>query len=566
MRRSLLALLLVSGCVGTVSGEDPGTEGTPDPVTGRAAPSPGGSPTAPGASNPGSAPTGPAGTALPPPTSVGATPLRRMTRVEYANTVRDLLGATSNVAAAFSSDTLGVAGYTVGGAVTPVEANQYQEAAEQLAADAVKNLKAILPCAGTTPLDEAACSDRFVTAFGKRAYRRPVSSDEATDLKALYASLRKDGYDFGNAIRIVLEAMLESPNFLYRPELGAAGGTATMKPLSTFEVASRLSYFVWQSMPDDALLTDAESGALARADVLDKHVRRMLADDRARAALAQFGTGWLRLDYGDVVKDAKVYPLFTPQVKTSMLKEAGEFVSQTLLGGGAADALFTADYTFGDSALAKIYGVTAPTAAGMQRLTLDPAQGRSGLLTQVAFLTKFAGPSATSPTRRGVMVREQFLCQDIPPPPPDLNPTPPAASPTLSVRDQVTQHMKDPSCAGCHRLIDPVGLSLESFDGVGKYRTSDGGKPIDATGELTGTDADGTVAGARDLGQRLGRSAGAKRCLATQMFRFALGRMEDRDGAALDRILAAFAAGKYDARELMAALAKSEAFLYRPGT
>lgn len=561
-------LTMTTGCVGSIpgDGEQPGemTDGT-------LTPRPGGKPGSAQSPGQGSTPAGtpgPGSTATPPPPSVstvGATPLRRLTRLEYANTVRDLLGpAVPSVSNAFSADTLGVAGFTVGGSITPVEAIQYQEAAEALAAVAIKDLKSLLPCDQAKD-GEAACADRFIGEFGKRAYRRPLVAEETADLKALYATARQDGYDFANGIRLLLETMLQSPNFLYRGEFGLPGATGgKMRPLTTYEVATRLSYFLWQTMPDQALFADADSGALAKPDVLEKHARRLLADPRARATVSEFGVGWLHLDYGDLVKDGKLYADFTDKAKLAMGRELGEFLAEVLLVKGDANLLFTADYTFADAALAKIYGVTAPAGDGLAKVTFDPAQGRAGLLTQVAFLAKNAGPSAGSPTRRGVQVRENFLCQEIPPPPPDLEVTPPKNMAMKSVREQVDEHRSNPMCAPCHNTFDPIGLAFEAFDGIGRFRTTDGGKDVITTGELSGTDVDGPLTGAKDLMTRLARSEVARKCVAQKVFRFAMARKETEDQAALDRVFATFASKGFDARELMVALVKSESFLYRP--
>jgi hypothetical protein len=574
--RRVLALTAAAttaiSCTGAIGTRQAGGPAAGDTAMDQAAARPGGRPgagvAAPGGGAPG-APGAPAAAGEPsaPPASVGVTPLRRLSRLEYNNAVRDLLGDTSRPGDQLPDDPSGAAGFSTGGVVSPVEARALMAAARAVAANAVKRLPALLPC-DPARAGEDACARQFVERFGKRLFRRPLAAEETADLLALYGWARREqALPFPEAVRVVLQGLLQAPSFLYRVEVGlpAAPG-ARIARLTPHETAARLSFFLWASTPDDALLAEADAGRLAAPGEVAAQARRLLADPRAADALRAFHADWLALhEIATLEKDARRFPDFTAAARQAMQVETPAFAVEVYLkGDGRLDTLLLADFTFADAALAKIYGVPAPAQKGLQRVTLDPGQGRAGLLTHLGVLASGGTPSSTSPIRRGKLVREQLLCLDLPPPPPGVDTTPPIPDPNVPVREQFRQHSDDAACRGCHALIDPIGFAFESFDSIGRHRATDGGKPVDASGEIVGTPAsDGKFVGARELAARLAGSPDTQRCLARQWFRFALGRPERDDGPSLDRAFASFAGAGRDLRALLVALTQTPAFSYK---
>jgi hypothetical protein len=494
-------------------------------------------------------------------------PLRRLTRQEYNNTVRDLLGDTSAPADRFPPDEVS-GGFGNNAAVLGVSAllaEKYQEAAEALAAAAVRNLPALTGC-DPARTGEEPCARQFVERFGARAYRRPLQAAERDRLLALYSAGRMGG-SHAEGIEVVLRAMLQSPSFLYRPEYGRPGRPGQkLVGLTGHEVATRLSYLLWGTTPDARLLEAAARDALATPAQVSAMARQMLADPRARAGVAEFHRQWLGLGALDqLTKDARVYPEFTPALAQAMRAETAAFVENIVFSGeGSLPALLTSARGFVTPALAQLYGV--PAGGGGTREVALPAAERAGLLTQAGLLSVHALPDQSSPVHRGKMVREQILCQPMPPQPAGLVVVAPEVDPRRPTRERFGQHAADPACSVCHRLMDPIGFGLEGYDGIGRFRSSDGGRPVDAAGEITGTsDADGPFQGGRELAQRLAGSRDVRDCAATQWYRFAFGRLEGPgDTCSLKALQAAFAATGGDVRELLSALTTTEAFLNRP--
>lgn len=497
--------------------------------------------------------------------AVGPAPLRRLTRVEYNNTVEDLLGDVSKPADAFPQDEK-LGGFAEGASVSPLLAELYQAAAEALAASAIAKLSVLSPCTPELSGD-AACAREFIEAFGKKAFRRPLLPTETDELFALYAAERKVE-SWESSIELVIAAILQSPRFLYRPEVGSAGqgdGSGRV-PLSSFELATRLSYFLWQTMPDEELFALADVDALTDRDTLGEQARRMLADDRARAGVAELFTQWMHLGELKVLsKSEDLFPELTPALKTAMAEETRRFVEDVLWNGdGKLSTLLTASYTFVNAELAPIYGVKAP-ASGWAKVELDPSQ-RAGLLTHPSVLSVFSGPEQTSPVFRGLFVREALLCQTPPPPPENLVVEPPDPDPNLTTRERYAQHSEDPSCSGCHELMDPIGFGFEHYDAIGRHRTTDSGFPVDASGEIFATDhTNAKFDGVRELSTLLAASPDVRACVAEQWFRFAIGRGQSKeDECALSEVEQAFADTGGDIRELVVTIVTSDAFRHRP--
>jgi hypothetical protein len=492
-------------------------------------------------------------------------PLRRLSREQYNDTVRDLLGDDSRPADAFLVEE--VPGRFAGSAAltqpSPAAIEQYRTAAERLAATAVKDLAALAPCQ-PQPAAEEGCARAFITDFGLRALRRPVTPEESAGLLEVYRKVRAEG-DFAFGVQAVIATLLQSPGFLYRIELAPPGAAAgTVVPLGAYELSSRLSYFLLGSMPDVELFAAAKAGRLATAAEVEAQARRLLGLPRAREAAAAFFGQWLSLaNLEGQSKDRALFPAFDDNLRAAMREESVRFTGWVLFdGGGRLDTLLTAPRSMVNATLGKLYGVDAGADYALTEL---PADQRSGLLTQASLLTLTAHSDSTSPTRRGKFVLDQLLCQPPPPPPPnvDFKLPPPVAG--QSARQRFAAHTTNPTCAGCHLFIDPVGFGFENYDAIGRYRASDGGGPVDASGEVKGSaDLDGPFVGAVALGRKLAGSAQVRRCLVRQWFSFAQGRpAEAGDEASVARALDQFTAAGGDLRELVVALVKSDAFRSR---
>lgn len=499
--------------------------------------------------------------------SPGPSPMRRMTRFEYNNTIRALLNDQSDLANGFvvEEESLGFNNQAAALGITQLPAEQYMEAAEKLAATAVKDLGKLLPC-DPQKAGEDACAEQFITQFGKRATRRPLGSDLHDRLVNLYKTSRA-AYDFPTAIQLVVEALLQTPEFLYRVEFGMPDPIeADVVALDSYELASRLSYLLWGGMPDEELFAAADKNELSTAAQIEKQARRMLDDDRARGAVTNFHEQWLRLDHLDNInKDATYYPAFTPALPALWKQETEAFLGHVIFDehGSVADML-TAPYSMMNADLAAFYGVQGPSSSTFEKVMLDPAR-RGGLLTQASILALYAKPNQSSPVHRGKFVRERLLCQGLPPPPPNIKIVAPEVKPGSTTRERFAQHDKDPYCYSCHHLMDPIGFGFEHFDGIGLWRDTDQGLPVDATGEVTDTeDADGKFDGVVELAQHLSQSEQVRECIATNWFRYGYGRGEqDEDACNLDQIRINFEKGGFNVKELLVALTQTDAFRYR---
>jgi uncharacterized protein DUF1592/uncharacterized protein DUF1588/uncharacterized protein DUF1587/uncharacterized protein DUF1595/uncharacterized protein DUF1585 len=504
------------------------------------------------------------------PVRAGPAPLRRLTNTEYTNAVAALLAA-SNAAQDFPDDPL-VDGYDNAGAsanITQVRAERMVDAAEKVAGQAVTALATLLPCTPAS-LDDA-CALRFIRAFGQRAYRRPLEDDEVMILKTVWDQSAPISMNPGERIELVIEAILTAPQFIFKVEVGdpsSAPGQGLVA-LTGFEIAARLAFFLWSSLPDDALMSSASTGKLATADGIAAEARRMLMDDRAKAGIANFTGQWFELSGLDMLeKDATAYPEWTSGLRAAVKSETERFFDDIIWTrhGSLRDILSSRD-TFVNSDLARLYGVGAVSPAqGFVKVTL-PEGERKGVLTQASFLASHAHGLVTSPVRRGLFIRRKFLCQDLPPPPNNVVITIPTPDATSTNRQRISRHDSDPACSGCHHMMDPVGFGFELFDAIGKHQTQEpNGLAIDARGEVIGTgEIDGPYNGAFELIDKLAGAKLVEECLVTQMFRFAQGRRDvDEDACALYRLKQSFHANNQDLLSLVVDIAQSDFFRYRP--
>ncbi len=495
--------------------------------------------------------------------SAGATPIQRLTRDEYAHSVRDLLGLSDVDVAGIAQDER--AGPFAANDVAPVSdliIEQYMTAAETCARAAAGELEKLVSC-DRTALGDDACAERFIADFGLRVYRRPLIDDEIAAYRTLYSSYASGGY--ADALRVIVQTMLQSPFFLYRVELVPAQvETATTVDLDAYELAARLSYFLLRTTPDDALLEAAGAGKLAKESELRAQVRRLLADSRAAEMLSAFHEQWLELeDLPQTTKDAATYPAFDAALASAMRHETTRFVDYVVREGDAKlETLLSAPYSFPEGALFDLYGVDAPAKTDPKTPVALHEHERAGLLTQAGFLAVHGHTNQSAPVQRGKVVIRNVLCEELPDPPPNVNTTPPEPSADATTRQRFAAHEKEPVCAGCHVRIDGIGMGFESYDGIGAFRTHDGKQAVDDSGKLIDTrDLDGTFHGAVELAQKLAHSQEVSDCVATQWLRFALGRFEsDSDVCSVDAIQGAFDQSGHDIRVLLEEIVVSDAF------
>ena len=491
-----------------------------------------------------------------------ATPLRLLTRAEYDNTVRDVLGDATGPADVLPREPLAF-GFDDNADVlqaTPEAVQGYLEISEAVSAAAVKDRKSLLVQCATQDL---ACGQLFVTTVGRRLYRHTLSAAERDTLDALFTSAFNQ-FGFDAALEWTLGAMLQSPQFLYRAELGD-GSQAASVPLTGVELASKLSYFLWASAPDDALLDAAERGELVTTPGLRAQTARLLADARATDGTSRFLFELFdTASVGRLEKDLGTYPAFTPQLAAAWQTSLELYLRDVAANDGTVRGLLTSSrlYVNGDMSMY----AAPPSPTGFAPVTMLASQ-RPGVLTQPGFLAKLAGPNQSSPIRRGVFVYTQLMCQPPQPPPANAAVTPPPLDPTATTRERFSQHSTDPACRGCHSVIDPMGFGFEHYDGMGLWRDTEAGKPVDASGAIvaaTDESLKGFFTGAQELAGKLAQSRQVTDCLASQMFRYALGRVEQQeDACSLDGVRATFFAGGGRFTDLEAAIVESASFRTR---
>ncbi|MDX2023007.1 MAG: DUF1592 domain-containing protein [Deltaproteobacteria bacterium] len=490
--------------------------------------------------------------------------LRRLTGTQYDNTVFDLLGVQSKAGAEFvAAETVeGFANNARALTVDGLLAEQIDRAATSLAQEASKSFSALSPAC---PSETEACADDFITNFGKRAFRRPLTSTERARYIAAYKAERAAGGSHANGIEVVLGALLQSPGLIYRSERGTAQG-ATFA-LNAYEIASELSYLLTDSMPDAALFAAAESNRLGTSAEIEAQARRLLGTPRGRQVLSRFAQAWLQVDrLPNAPKDKTMFPAFDEAVRLSLAQGFNAFVEDVAFGNkGTFANLMTAPYTMLDRNLTKVYADSfgqPSSAAGFSRAT----QNVAGILSQPAVMATHAAPSHTSPVHRGRMVRERIFCQPVPPPPPNVNASLDAVDPRLPLRQRLAAHVADPKCAGCHRLLDDAGLAFEGFDAIGRRRTKEeNGSPVDTSGVLFDlNNQDISVRDAEELADVAGRSAQAQGCFARQWTTYATGLgTSDADQCVLGAMLSDFPGGDGNLVELIIKTVTSAHFLRR---
>jgi len=497
--------------------------------------------------------------------------LRRLTTQEYTNTVTDLFPGTTLSFESLLADSREKGKFDNDVAeqgATQTTIASFENAAEDIAAALVKSPGGdpqLATCLAMSGAAADGCAHTYFDAMLPRVYRRPLATDERSRVDAFYTQ-QKAAYDFPTAVRMTIAAVLLTPQFLFRAEMVKAGeNVASRVTLTPYELASRLSYFLWQSMPDAALFQSAANGKLASADDVERETRRMLKTQRARLAARDFHMQWLDLDHVDtIVKDAKEYPAVTDALKTSMREESERFSEWNMFDGpGTLQSFLTTPQTFVDKNTAPLYGVAAP--AQMTLTPLDPQQ-RAGILTQASIQSVLAHDQIGSPILRGVFVMDRFLCEyldapaDIPPAP---TPDPDAGASSPTERELFTNLTSASGCTGCHSQINPIGFSFLHYDALGQWRDTDHGLPIDATGQAGGV---GSFNGAVELAKELSVSDDVRQCVTRKWFRYAFGRQEGMgDEGSLAVINQGFGASGYKLQELLVSIVRTQAFRSRLG-
>ncbi len=447
------------------------------------------------------------------------------------------------------------------GRVTPVHAEEQLRAAARVATALGDGIADLAPC---DLAEGASCAEAFARDFGARVFRRPLEDREVTRYAALVTGAATPAEGLG----IPLRAMLVSPAFLYRSEVGEAQDDGTFA-LTGWEIASALSYGIWGTMPDEALFDAAADGSLETDEGITREAQRLLADPRAGALLGEVGIQWLGVEaIADKPKSNVLFPDFDDALRASMLEETRRFVAHVVLeGSGRFDELLTADYTFADARLARHYGIGG-VDGDTPTLTPTAPERAAGVLGHASVLARYAHSDQSSPIQRGVFVRRRILCQDFAPPPPNAGGVP-DVDPEATTRERFAQHTADTVCRGCHQYIDEVGFGFESFDAVGAFRTTDQGRPVDSHGDMGDVEGMGTNTSAPfstlpELGQILAESDAAEACFVRQYTRYARGmreRAEDR--CALLDLAERFSASGGDIRTLIVDTYLSPAFRRR---
>lgn len=492
----------------------------------------------------------------------------RLTNTQYDHTIQDLLHLDVTPSTMLAPES--------NGPIDQRAFDAYQASAERLAAQAMSTPSArahIVPCAPSG--DGAACATQLIESFGRRAFRRPLTSTEIGRFQALYAArgeLTESG-TFDEGATLLLEAFLQSPRFLLLAETSVdAAGDAI--PLSDHEVATRLAYMLWNSMPDDVLLDAADAGALSTDDQILAQARRMLAMPRARANVAAFHRRWLGIEgsdasrWSEITRDPERYPEFSPSLVPLLSDEIVAYVEHVVFDlGGGFERLMLEPVAMVNARTAPLYGLDAGAfGEALEPAPLDPAR-RAGVLTRVGFLASHAMYDRTSPILRGAYVQKHIVCTPLGTPPPgaEMTPLPPPDPTLVTTRDRTIAQTDSSACATCHEYaINPVGFAFENFDALGKWRDTDNGAVVDATGTARMGREIVSFDGSRELSQAIAASPDAHLCYAAQWVEFAYRReANSQDRCIAEDMAERLADPAYAITDLLADLTQTESFRSR---
>lgn len=489
----------------------------------------------------------------------------RLTEEQYRNTIADVFGSDIAVPGRFEPVTRRPHGLLAPGsyliAASPSATEQYAQMARAIAGQVTdqRHRTVLIPCQPQSTDED--CVGRFFRRVGRYLFRRPLTDEEAHEYVRLAQGANQTTGDFYTGIALSLEAMLVSPQFLFQLDFAEPDPIHPGQlRLTEGSKASRLSFFLWNSSPDDELLSSAEHGDLDDPTLLAKQVDRLLASPRLEAGVRAFFTDMLELnEYDDVSKDAILYPQFIPEVRKDIPEQTLRTITYLLLKQNRDyRELFTTRQTFMSPALAAIYDLPfSPELTGWVPYVFPPDSPRAGLITQLTFLSQFSHPGRSSPTERGKALRELLLCQAVPDPPGNVDFTAFEKSQTVlkTARERLTAHRTNPVCAGCHRITDPIGLTLENFDAIGEYRPSENGAPIDASATVEGVDVKDAVG----LGKAIAESPAATSCLVDRLVEYGT-RQAPYQSPWLEQLKKQFGEMGYRAPELLRAIAVSDDF------
>lgn len=499
------------------------------------------------------------------PKNAGRVVLHRLNRREYNNTVRDLFGITLKPADNFPADSGGGGGFDNNADtlfIPPILMERYLIAAGEVLEAAKPERVFLVKPSQKIPHTEAA--QRLITLHAAKAFRRPVEKAEVANLMRLYTASRKRGAVYEQAVKFALKAVLVSPQFLFRVQKEKPG--TTVSPLNDYEIASRLSYFLWASMPDDTLFVLAAKNKLRDPAVLEKQVKRMMHSPKSREFSESFAGQWLRARdlYTSALPDGERFPQFTPSLRDAMYQETIGVFSEIFQSDASVLSLLDADFTYLNEELSKHYGMDGGvTGKEMRRVKLTDRR-RGGVLTMGSILTLTSYPQRTSPVLRGKWILSEILGSPPPPPPPVVATlsTNDKVENGLTFRQRLEKHRKDPGCAGCHARMDPLGFGLENFDATGRWRDKIADQPIDANGTLTTGERFTGPAELKTL--LLQRKSEFVHNLSERMLSYALGRgLEAYDLPAVRKITDNVLKSDCRSHVLIAEIVRSYPFLYR---
>ena len=564
-----LALLGAAAIVGCASG---GVDGAAPSPAGGGTSSGGGAAATTGGS---SALGGNSGASTVVASDPGRVTMHRLNLAEYDNTMRDLLGTKVRASADFKfpvddrgSDFDNTADVLT---VSPLHLASYNTAAIALvsAAMAAPAQRSLL-VACDLAAGGASCARTGLEGFVPRAWRRAVTPAEVDNLMALVTLATSKGDSVETGFQLAVRAALLSPNFIYRPEIDPMPSSLTPHAVSDYELASRVSYFLWSSMPDDALLAAAKAGNLHEATTLASQVKRMLADPKAQALVDNFAGQWMYIRLIDeATPNTQLFPQFDAGLRSAFKAESQLLFREVAFNGLPADQLLTAKFTFANDRLAKFYGLPPVGSDQPKRVDLSNSPDRRGFLAHGGLLTVNSHSDRTSPVRRGKYVLTQMLCTEIPPPPPTVNTTlEPDSTGQKTLRQVLEAHVTNPLCATCHSRMDPIGFGMEGYDAIGSARTMDGTLPVDTTGTLpTGEQFKGLL----ELSEIIGKNPAFSQCLATKLYTYALGRglvlgdPKHLDPVTVKSIATEFSKNGLQFQDLVAGVITSPTFLNRRG-
>lgn len=511
------------------------------------------------------------------PADPGRVTVRRLNRTEYNNTIRDLMRVDFMPAKDFPADDSGYGFDNIGDVLTmsPLLMEKYFAAAEKIAAKAVAIPDADGRIAATPfqkiyfrypvpPKLRRNAAEAFVRTFLTRAYRRPVRPEEVRRLMILAKQVVDEGASFEQGIRMAVAATLVSPHFLFRWELdGAPKNPKAIRSLNEHELASRISFFIWNSMPDDALLELAKRGQLRKN--LPAQIRRMLRDPKAQSFVTNFTGQWLQLRNLEMLQpDKRLFSAFNNAVRSDMRRETEMLFAHVMRDNRSVVDLLDANYSFVNDRLANWYGLKNVKGGQFRRVSLAGTP-RGGVLTHASVLTLTSDPNRTSPVKRGNFVLENILGTPPPPPPDNVPDLEPSAELKGTLRQQMVKHRENPVCASCHQKMDPIGFAFENFDAVGRWRTLDNGAPIDAASQLDTGEKFRDATGLRKILAVRKRDLFV-RCLTEKMLTFALGRgLKFYDKRAVDGIMKQMGRDGFKFETLVTGIVKSLPFDMKRG-